>query len=92
MYDIIGDIHGHAAELKSLLTRMDYKETNGVWQHPSRKAIFVGDLIDRGPAIREVLHIWVTENIYAHTTKHMTVSTAQPSNSFPTTKTNGKIG
>jgi hypothetical protein len=57
MYDIIGDIHGHAAELKSLLTRMDYKETNGVWQHPSRKAIFVGDLIDRGPAIREVLHI-----------------------------------
>jgi predicted MPP superfamily phosphohydrolase len=57
MHDIIGDIHGHAAELKSLLTRMDYKETNGVWQHPSRKAIFVGDLIDRGPAIREVLHI-----------------------------------
>ena len=57
MYDIIGDIHGHAAELKSLLTRMDYKETNGVWQHPSRKAIFVGDLIDSGPAIREVLQI-----------------------------------
>jgi predicted MPP superfamily phosphohydrolase len=57
MFDIIGDIHGHAAELKSLLTRMDYKEQNGVWQHPSRKAIFVGDLIDRGPAIREVLHI-----------------------------------
>ncbi len=57
MYDIIGDIHGHVAELKSLLTRMDYKETNGIWQHPIRKAIFVGDLIDRGPAIREVLHI-----------------------------------
>jgi hypothetical protein len=57
MYDIIGDIHGHAEELKSLLVKMDYSAIDGVWQHPTRKAIFVGDLIDRGPAIREVLHI-----------------------------------
>ena len=54
MYDIIGDIHGHAQELKSLLVKMDYSVTEGVWQHPARKAIFVGDLIDRGPSIREV--------------------------------------
>lgn len=57
MYDIIGDIHGHAATLKELLHKMDYREKEGVWQHPSRKVIFVGDYIDRGPAIRETLHI-----------------------------------
>jgi hypothetical protein len=57
MYDIIGDIHGHAEALKQLLNKMDYKENNGVWQHPQRKAIFVGDYIDRGPAIRETLSI-----------------------------------
>ena len=57
MYDLIGDIHGHAAELKELLRKMDYEEVDGVWQHPARKTIFIGDYIDRGPAIRETLHI-----------------------------------
>lgn len=57
MYDLIGDIHGHAGPLKQLLHKMDYREKDGIWQHPSRKAIFVGDYIDRGPAIRETLHI-----------------------------------
>jgi hypothetical protein len=57
MYDIIGDIHGHAAALKELLHKMDYKEKGGIWQHSRRKIIFVGDYIDRGPAIRETLHI-----------------------------------
>jgi hypothetical protein len=28
---------------------MDYELIDGTWQHPERKAIFVGDLIDRGP-------------------------------------------
>lgn len=36
---------------------MDYQEENGVWQHHSRQALFVGDYIDRGPAIRETLNI-----------------------------------
>lgn len=36
---------------------MDYKVVNGVWQYPGRKVIFVGDYIDRGPAIRETLDI-----------------------------------
>ncbi len=57
MYDIIGDIHGHASKLKELLHKMNYKEVNSVWQHPGRKVIFVGDYIDRGPAIRETLNI-----------------------------------
>jgi len=36
---------------------MGYTDKDGVWQHPHRKVIFVGDFIDRGPEIREVLHI-----------------------------------
>ena len=48
-YDIIGDVHGHADKLEGLLRLMDYEEIDGTWQHPERKVIFVGDLIDRGP-------------------------------------------
>ncbi len=62
MYDIIGDIHGYAEALKELLHKMEYKEVNGVWQHYNRKVIFVGDYIDRGPAIRETLNIVRTMN------------------------------
>ena len=57
MYDLIGDIHGHVEALRQLLHKMDYQEKNGVWQHPSQKVIFVGDYIDRVPAIRETLQI-----------------------------------
>lgn len=56
-YDIIGDIHGHAETLKQLLLKLDYRLKDHVWQYPERKAIFVGDFIDRGPAIRETLYI-----------------------------------
>ena len=48
-YDIIGDIHGHADALRTLLTKLDYREVQGVFRHPDRMAIFVGDFIDRGP-------------------------------------------
>lgn len=56
-YDIIGDIHGHADELIRLLDKLGYKKSNGYYRHPvtERKAIFVGDFIDRGPKIRETL-------------------------------------
>jgi hypothetical protein len=57
-YDIIGDIHGHAAELRALLSRLGYEERNGAYRHPEgRTVIFLGDWIDRGPQIRDVLHI-----------------------------------
>ncbi|MDI9245045.1 metallophosphoesterase [Marinobacter sp. CHS3-4] len=56
-YDIIGDIHGCAHTLKLLLNRMGYRKRNGVYQHDSRQAIFIGDIIDRGPRIRESLHL-----------------------------------
>lgn len=48
-YDIIGDIHGHSNELKILLAKMGYEEKDGVYRHAARKAIFLGDVIDRGP-------------------------------------------
>ena len=54
-YDIIGDIHGCSQSLRSLLTRLGYTETGGVYQHPSRTVIFLGDFIDRGPHQREVI-------------------------------------
>ena len=58
MFDIIGDIHGHAKELEILLVKLGYKRNAGIYSHPEgRKCIFLGDYIDRGPNIRETLHI-----------------------------------
>ena len=57
MYDIIGDIHGHADELIQLLEALDYRKINGVYRHADRKVVYCGDFIDRGPGIREVLSI-----------------------------------
>lgn len=52
MFDIIGDVHGCAEELDALLIRLGYiwDSDTGVFAHPGgRKAVFVGDLTDRGP-------------------------------------------
>lgn len=54
-YDIIGDVHGCHLELTGLLKQMGYAKRGGIWRHKQRKAIFVGDLVDRGPAIKETL-------------------------------------
>ena len=57
MYDIIGDIHGHADELVELLEKLGYMETHGCFRHPDRKVIFCGDFIDRGPNIPDTVRI-----------------------------------
>ncbi|MCX4863805.1 polynucleotide kinase-phosphatase [Streptomyces sp. NBC_00257] len=45
-FDIIGDIHGCSSELDSLLGKLGYVDGT----HPEgRTAVFVGDLVDRGP-------------------------------------------
>ncbi|MFB7148967.1 polynucleotide kinase-phosphatase [Streptomyces virginiae] len=45
-FDIVGDIHGCSSELETLLAKLGYED--GV--HPEgRTAVFVGDLVDRGP-------------------------------------------
>lgn len=56
-YDLIGDVHGCAHALGRLLDGLGYRLQGGVWRHPRRQAIFLGDIIDRGPHIREALHL-----------------------------------
>ena len=56
-YDLIGDVHGCAHTLEHLLDRLGYQKHGGVWRHARRMAVFLGDIIDRGPRIREALHI-----------------------------------
>jgi hypothetical protein len=54
--DIIGDVHGHVEPLERLLAAMGYaRRGDGTWAHPDRTAVFIGDLIDRGPHQREVM-------------------------------------
>src|SRR6185312_7579632 len=58
-FDIIGDVHGCADELEELLGRLSYRGASTgsilgadtpVYRHPEgRKAVFLGDLVDRGP-------------------------------------------
>ena len=55
--DIIGDIHGCAQTLIKLLEKMDYRFENGCYRHRSRVVVFLGDIVDRGPHIREALDI-----------------------------------
>ena len=58
MYDIIGDIHGHARPLNALLQTLGYTDRDGAYTHPeNRQVIFLGDFIDRGPQILETLVI-----------------------------------
>src|ERR1700730_10691824 len=56
-FDVIGDVHGHADALVVLLRKLGYEERQGAWRHSSRRAIFVGDFIDRGPSQIETIAI-----------------------------------
>jgi hypothetical protein len=56
-FDVIGDIHGQYDKLVSLLLRLGYDESSGTWRHPSRIAIFLGDLIDRGPKQMQTVNL-----------------------------------
>ncbi len=61
-FDIIGDIHGCYDELATLLRKLGYELDDTTapprCQHPAgRKAVFLGDLVDRGPKIVEVLQL-----------------------------------
>ena len=55
MYDIIGDVHGYSTELGLLLEKMGYQKRFGVYHHNTRKAIFLGDFVDRGPDVKGCL-------------------------------------
>ena len=67
-FDIIGDLHGCADELEELLQRLGYERFEVAspepgwspygYRHPAgRKAVFVGDLVDRGPRILATLSL-----------------------------------
>jgi len=67
-FDIIGDVHGCFDELAELLGKLGYLEQpGGAWKHPeARKLVFVGDLVDRGPKIPDVVRL-VLESVNAGT-------------------------
>lgn len=56
-YDLIGDIHGHANDLEGLLRHLGYHQDRGFFTHRNRKAIFLGDFIDRGVNQKAVLDV-----------------------------------
>jgi protein phosphatase len=65
-FDIIGDVHGCFDELVELLAKLGYRsDPAGAWRHADgRKMVFVGDLVDRGPKIPEVVWL-VMESVTA---------------------------
>ena len=58
-FDIVGDVHACADELRALLSALGYvPDESCAYRHPAgRKAVFLGDLVDRGPAVVDVLRI-----------------------------------
>lgn len=67
-FDIVGDVHGCAGELEELLARLGYEIADQVgrgtpwesslYRHPEgRRAIFLGDLVDRGPQILDSVRL-----------------------------------
>jgi polynucleotide kinase-phosphatase len=63
-FDVIGDVHGCRAELEELLTTLGYRADRdelgraaGASHPDGRRAVFLGDLVDRGPDIPGVLRL-----------------------------------
>jgi protein phosphatase len=62
-FDVIGDVHGCRLELEQLLDKLGYaidRDAAGrpvSASHPTRRAIFLGDLVDRGPDTPGVLRL-----------------------------------
>ncbi|RMI31854.1 polynucleotide kinase-phosphatase [Nocardia stercoris] len=63
-FDIVGDVHGCRAELETLLTELGWRLVRDDAGRPvdathpeGRQAVFVGDLVDRGPDSPGVLRL-----------------------------------
>jgi protein phosphatase len=71
-FDIIGDVHGCCDELEALLRQLGYEVAayapsgpalvgQACYAHPAgRKAVFLGDLVDRGPRILDTVRLVAT--------------------------------
>lgn len=54
--DIVGDVHGCYRELSELAESLGYqRREQAFWHGHGRRLVFVGDLVDRGPLIAQVL-------------------------------------
>ncbi|ARN75945.1 metallophosphoesterase [Oceanicoccus sagamiensis] len=60
-YDLIGDVHGCGDSLVELIEKLGYSKRNGSYEYSNqrqpRQLVFLGDILDRGPKIRESIHI-----------------------------------
>ncbi|MCZ2821616.1 polynucleotide kinase-phosphatase [Modestobacter sp. VKM Ac-2977] len=63
-FDVVGDVHGCRAELEELLGRLGYELVRDPQGRPvdavppaGRRAVFLGDLVDRGPDSPGVLRL-----------------------------------
>lgn len=57
-FDVVGDVHGCRVELVHLLRELGYEVADDGARHPDgRTAVFVGDLVDRGPDTPGVLRL-----------------------------------
>ena len=59
-FDIVGDVHGCADELEALLGELGYarQAEDATYRHPEgRTAVFLGDLVDRGPRILDTIEV-----------------------------------
>ena len=56
-FDFIGDIHGRALSLRKLLKDLGYREKRGAFSHPRSHAVFLGDVLNRGPQIRSAIRL-----------------------------------
>lgn len=64
-FDIIGDVHGCCDELETLLVKLGYTHVGDLLYQPpeGRRALFLGDLVDRGP--RNLDSLFLARNMVA---------------------------
>lgn len=61
-FDFIGDLHGQWKRARALLSRLGYRRRDGIFRHAGRKAVFLGDILNRGPHVADTVRmVWEME-------------------------------